>query len=86
MGSFRNRIARLEQPKRVEAILKVREKVARGYHRRLGQILSVQSPLQEFSEGRVSWSMYVVRQTEGMVATQREAIIGKLAERGIETW
>jgi len=75
----------VEQLKRVEAILKVREKVAWGYHRRLGQILSVQLPLQEFSGGRVSWFVYVVRLTEGMVATQREAIIGKLAERGIET-
>lgn len=69
----------------MDAILKVREKVAWGYHRRLGQISSVQLPLQEFSEGRVSWFVYVVRLTEGIVANQREAIIGKLAERGIET-
>lgn len=74
----------VEQLKRVEEIITLREAVASGYHKRLQQLRSLQLPLAELPGRRISWFVYVVRLAEGVTAAQRDAIIGKLALRGIE--
>ncbi len=74
----------VEQLKRIEAILEMRERVAFGYQQRLGEISSIQLPLFEFPGGRISWFVYVVRLAEGITASQRDAVAGKLALQGIE--
>jgi perosamine synthetase len=72
----------VEQMKRVETILQKRAKVAQGYRQRLESIPGLQLPLQEIPAGRISWFVYVVRLHDG--AIKREAILQKLAEKGIE--
>lgn len=72
------------QLQRVADILFLRQRVALGYHQRLRQLSSVQLPLLEFPGGRISWFVYVLRLAEAVTATRRDAVIGKLAQRGIE--
>lgn len=75
----------VEQLKRIETILQLRETAAFGYYERLAKLSAIQLPLREFPRGRVSWFVYVVRLTESATAAQRDALAGKLALRGIET-
>ncbi|MGB2634568.1 MAG: DegT/DnrJ/EryC1/StrS family aminotransferase [Candidatus Acidiferrum sp.] len=75
----------IEQLKRIESILRQRESVALGYHRRLHKCSALQLPLQEIPCGRISWFVYVVRLPVGTTAKQREELIRRLASRGIET-
>ncbi|MGB2664713.1 MAG: DegT/DnrJ/EryC1/StrS family aminotransferase [Candidatus Acidiferrum sp.] len=75
----------IEQLKRVKSILRQRESVALGYHRRLRKLPGLQLPLQEIPGGRISWFVYVVRRPQGTTAKQREELIRRLASRGIET-
>jgi perosamine synthetase len=75
----------IEQLKRIDAILQRREAVARGYHRRLGALTSVEFPLVEIPRGRISWFVYVVRLAKGRNIPQRDTLMSALAERGIET-
>jgi perosamine synthetase len=74
----------VEQLKRVETILRSRSAVASGYQKRLESFSALQLPVQEMSGGRISWFVYVLRLPEGTTASQREGIIRRLAERGIE--
>jgi dTDP-4-amino-4,6-dideoxygalactose transaminase len=69
----------IEQLKRMHAILKIRTKLAVGYHRRLSELRSIQLPQQEFPGGQISWFVYVVR------LAHRDAIARNLALRGIQT-
>jgi perosamine synthetase len=75
----------IEQLKRVKSILRRRESVALGYHRRLQKFTALQLPLREIPGGRISWFVYVVRLPQGTTAKQREELIRRLASRGIET-
>ncbi|MGB7731479.1 MAG: DegT/DnrJ/EryC1/StrS family aminotransferase [Candidatus Acidiferrum sp.] len=75
----------IEQLKRIESILRQRESVALGYHRRLQKSTELQLPLQEIAGGRISWFVYVVRLPQGTTAKQREELIRRLASRGVET-
>jgi perosamine synthetase len=74
----------LEQLKRVGAILELRETAAFGYYRQLGHLSSFQVPLMELPDAQISWFVYVVRLAEGVSSTQRDAIVGKMRQRGIE--
>jgi perosamine synthetase len=74
----------LEQLKRVGAILELRETAAFGYYRHLGHLSSFQVPLMELPDAQISWFVYVVRLAEGVSSTQRDAIVGKMRQRGIE--
>jgi perosamine synthetase len=74
----------VEQLARIEAILSLRETVASGYHQRLKQVCFIQLPLLELPGRRISWFVYVVRLAESITATQRDAVVGELALRGIE--
>ena len=74
----------VQQLDRIEAILSLRETVAFGYHQRLKQVCFIQLPLLELPGRRISWFVYVVRLAESITATQRDAVVGKLALRGIE--
>lgn len=75
----------VEQLKRIEAILQLREAVAIGYHQRLGQLFPVERPLLDLPDGRISWFVYVVRLTKCLTSTYRDIIVRELALRGIET-
>lgn len=72
------------QLKRVAEILSLRQRVALGYRQRLGKLSSLQLPLLEIPGGRISWFVYVIRLAKGVGAAQRNAVIAKLAQRGIE--
>jgi perosamine synthetase len=74
----------IEQVKRVEEILQLRARVAAGYQKRLKSVAGLELPVQEIRDGRISWFVYVVRLSEGTTAEQRDALIAKLGERGIE--
>jgi perosamine synthetase len=74
----------IEQVKRVEEILRLRACVAAGYHERLKSVAGLELPVQEVRGCRISWFVYVVRLPEGTTAEQRDALIAKLGERGIE--
>jgi perosamine synthetase len=74
----------IEQMKRVETILQKRAKVAQGYRQRLESIPGLQLPLQEIPAGRISWFVYVVRLPEGTKWRDREVVLQRLTENGIE--
>jgi perosamine synthetase len=74
----------VEQLKRIETILQIREAIAIGYHRRLAQIASIENPLLELPDGRISWFVYVVR-LANLCTAQRDDVIRKLALLGIQT-
>jgi perosamine synthetase len=74
----------VEQLKRIEAILQIRETIARGYHRRLAQISSIEKPLLELPGGRISWFVYAVR-LSNCSTVQRDEVMRKLALLGIQT-
>jgi perosamine synthetase len=74
----------VEQLKRIEKILLVRENVARGYHQRLKQSSGIETPLLEFPGGRISWFVYAVRLAD-CSTVQRDEVIRKLALLGIQT-
>lgn len=74
----------VEQIKRIETILELRENVALSYRARLEKLSSLQLPLADLPGGRISWFVYVVRLAESLVASERDGIVDRLALRGIE--
>jgi perosamine synthetase len=74
----------VEQLKRIRQILEAREAAALGYQQALAHISLVQLPLMELPEGRISWFVYVLRMAEGISAVQRDRVVAKLAQQGIE--
>ncbi len=75
----------IEQLKRIEAILKRREDIARAYSDRLKDFAAVELPPFNRPDCRVSWFVFVVRLRPGSAHVHRDAVARGLAERGIET-
>jgi perosamine synthetase len=67
----------LAQMKRIDDILDCREALAVEYFEELQSIPEVTAPPLTNKDGRVCWFVYVVR------VENRDAILGKLTERGI---
>jgi perosamine synthetase len=75
----------IQQLKRVEEILKVREVVAHRYHERLVALTSLRLPILEIPGSRISWFVYVLRLAESANPTLCDTIADTLAARGIAT-
>ena len=73
----------IEQLKRLESILKRRAEIARAYHQRLSGNPELKLPLQELSNGRISWFVYVVRLGDRFTQQQRDWIWKEMGSRGI---
>jgi len=70
---------------RIEAILARREEIARRYCSRLSPCADLELPVTDVAGQRLSWFVFVVRLAARFTEKQRDAVMGKLAERGIAT-
>ncbi len=75
----------IEQLKRIEAILRRREEVARLYRARLKDCAAVELPPFEWPGCRISWFAFVVRLRAASGKLDRDAIARELLKQGIET-
>ena len=73
----------VSQMQRIEEILKKRKKVANAYNEKLQGIKEVSIP-HNSKESNLSWFVYVVLLSETCAGEKRDAIIKKMAERGIQ--
>jgi perosamine synthetase len=73
----------LEQLKRIETILQMRETVAHEYHRRLSGHPSLKLPPLSVPRRRLSWFVYVVRLGDEFDRSDRDWIAREMASRGI---
>ena len=73
----------VEQLKRIEEILKLRESVARKYHARLRGNPHLILPALAAANQRFSWFVYVVRLNENFARAQRDFIVCEMNRRGI---
>jgi perosamine synthetase len=73
----------VEQLRRIEDILSLRESVALRYDERLRQEPRLLLPDLAIAGGRVSWFVYVVRLGEHFTRAQRDRVVGEMRERGI---
>jgi perosamine synthetase len=73
----------IEQLKRLESILKRRDRVAREYHRRLSGNQELKLPPLDVPGRRISWFVYVVRLGARFTQQQRDWIWRAMASRGI---
>lgn len=73
----------VEQLKRLEFILNQRESIARKYQARLENNPSLVLPKIDFSNGRISWFVYVVRLKENFARARRDSIVAKMNRAGI---
>ena len=73
----------VEQLKRIEQILILRETAARKYNERLKNNPHLILPEIEFENGRVSWFVYVVRLKDYFTKNQRDAIVRSMNETEI---
>jgi len=73
----------VEQLKRLESILRLRESAARKYNARLANNPHLVLPEIDFAGGRVSWFVYVVRLNENFTRKERDSIVVKMNEAGI---
>jgi perosamine synthetase len=71
------------QMRRLEAILRRREEIARLYHRHLCSEASLTLPVIEIPGVRISWFVYVVRLTQAFTPVHRDQIIRDLERAGI---
>jgi perosamine synthetase len=72
------------QMRRIGEILKMREAAARGYGRRLRSLTAgLLLPSLALPRRRISWFVYVVRLAGPASAECRDAVLARLAERGI---
>ena len=74
----------LSQLERLESILERREGVARAYHQRLSGERDLLLPEIEIENDRISWFVYVLRLSERFCGRDRDWIVSRLQERGIE--
>ncbi len=74
----------LEQLKRIESILGIREAVAQRYTRLLSTNPHVTLPLVELPRRRISWFVYVVRLSDSFAREDRDAVIQSLTDMGIQ--
>ncbi|MEO6815121.1 MAG: DegT/DnrJ/EryC1/StrS family aminotransferase [Edaphobacter sp.] len=73
----------LAQLKRIEPILRQREKVARQYQHSLTEISELILPITDVPETRISWFVYVVRLNAAFTEAHRDSIITTLTNAGI---
>jgi perosamine synthetase len=73
----------IEQLKRLEFILNQRESIARKYNARLLNNPHLILPDIDFSNGRNSWFVYVVRLKENFTRARRDSIVGEMIRAGI---
>lgn len=70
----------IAQLARLETLIAARDRVARWYQARLSSATELVVPVEVPTTTRMSWFAYVIRLT---AATDRDALMAKLAERGI---
>lgn len=73
----------LSQLARIEEIVTTRERVANWYADALSEVEGLHVPTVA-PEARMSWFVHVVRLSEGVSRSERDDIVRRLAERGIE--
>ena len=73
----------IEQFKRLDEILQLREAAARKYQARLANNPHLVLPDIEFPNGRISWFVYVVRLQSHFTRAQRDAIVVEMNRAGI---
>jgi perosamine synthetase len=73
----------LAQLRRIEAILKQREKIARQYQRALTAIPGLILPATEVPGTRISWFVYVVRLDDSFTEADRDCVVAALTKAGI---
>jgi perosamine synthetase len=73
----------VEQLRRIESILRLRESVAHRYAERLKGEPRLLLPDLAVAGGRVSWFVYVVRLGERFTRAQRDRVVGEMREQGI---
>ena len=73
----------IEQLKRLDEILQLREAAARKYQARLANNPHLVLPEIEFTNGRISWFVYVVRLQSHFTRAQRDAIVVEMNRAGI---
>ena len=71
------------QMKRIEAILSVREEIARKYSDRLKENKNVRLPALALPNRKISWFVYVVRLSERYSQVHRDWIVQEMNRRGI---
>jgi perosamine synthetase len=72
----------IEQLKRIEDILTMRARVARGYHERLQSQPLILPPL-ELPDASISWFVFVIRLRPEFSRAHRDAMLQSLASQGI---
>jgi len=73
----------IEQLKRIETILHMREAVAREYHQRLGSHPNLRLPPLSMPQRRLSWFVYVIRLGDELDRSDRDWIAREMTSRGI---
>lgn len=73
----------IEQLKRIEPILAMRESVARKYNQRLRGNANLILPEIEAANQHISWFVYVVRLSENFTRAQRDSIVKQMNEHEI---
>ena len=73
----------IEQMKRIETILQMREAVAHTYHRRLCGHPNLKLPPLSMPRRRISWFVYVVRLAGDLDRSDRDWIAREMTSRGI---
>ena len=73
----------IEQLKRIEIVLRMREAVAREYDRRLSCHPSLRLPALSMPRRRISWFVYVVRVGDELDRSHRDWIAREMTSRGI---
>ena len=71
------------QLERIDEILEKRETVARKYHERLKENSHLILPDIKFSNGRISWFVYVIRLNENFTKNQRNFVVNEMQKNGI---
>lgn len=71
------------QAERLEELLAKRERVARWYSERLGDIEEIEVPFVHPSVSRMSWLVYVIRLSEHFSGEDRDLILSQLRGKGI---
>jgi perosamine synthetase len=74
----------LAQLQRIDEILLAREYVAREYGQCLKGSPFLDLPKLELPRGKISWFVYVVRLAEKFTGADRDSILQKMRDRGIE--
>lgn len=73
----------IAQMKRIKEILKKRSKVAELYNKKLKNIKELEIPYIK-PGNKLSWFVYVVKLSKNLAGKKRDAIIKKMAQKGIQ--